>query len=51
MTYKGFEIRRHQASINVYWRIYKDGEFIECCTLRRFAKQRIDFCVERGLWR
>ncbi len=50
MTYKGFDIQRHQVGSNVCWQIYKDAKFFECCTLRRYAKQRIDFCVDRGLW-
>lgn len=50
MIYKGFEIRRSQPCKRVSWRVYKDGKYLQTCTLRRDAKRLIDWAIGYGVW-
>jgi len=45
--YKGFEIRRHRKS----YRIYIGDLFLDTSASMKKAKQRIDFCLEKGIWK
>lgn len=50
MIYKGYDIKRSQPSKRVSWRIYKNGRYLQTCTLRRNAKRLIDFMLKTGVW-